>query len=544
MSENNALPQDSQPQGSSSGFTTGTDPTSQPAPAANTSVESRVAACDKLVNNAVEGVLSAIALTDSLKNLGLTAIKASDYINKYKQRLKVRQGKTRASKPPSRVPTPKGLSPDEINTFRRDQDKQKEGVDDQAQAKAVKEAAWAQLKVKLESSAVRKPAVASVSLNKMLELLKASQDLTSPSSLLKFVLAVAPHLTETQPDAAGKMLRELIANSIWHLVILDKYDDFEKLYATLDLNYDHNNEAKDLNNDFSLLKKHVISAKHPFSLESEWMRLFDAWMVVVLVFYPHRWTELKVYQEIVVDMFHATTSPIPVIHYNHDVRKCFSMQPGLHLPRQHRLPERNTAGLIMKGLINKSRLFATIGTWAAAKVTRAGTVTVTMSVVSAAVLMGPRIKETAVRVSPANVYVSKLQQLEAASSKAREARAHGVCSLKRKVDEHISEIPRYSSCNCICNSFAISTIAPVQRPRHTSYIRVETPFNIEPFESLLVDHPNQPFVKSVMDGLHYGFWLFDEGKWKDDSDDALRNYATEETNIKAIQAFQDDKIEA
>ena len=30
------------------------------------------------------------------------------------------------------------------------------------------------------------------------------------------------------------------------------------------------------------------------------------------------------------------------------------------------------------------------------------------------------------------------------------------------------------------------------------YIKVETPFNIDCFESLLIDHPNQPFVKSVM----------------------------------------------
>ncbi|KAG6903831.1 hypothetical protein DXG01_014505, partial [Tephrocybe rancida] len=90
MSENDGPPQDSQlPQGSSSGLTIGIDLIPQPAPAANTSVESRVAACDKLVNDAVEGVLSAIALAESLKNLGLTAIEASDYIDEYQQRLEI-----------------------------------------------------------------------------------------------------------------------------------------------------------------------------------------------------------------------------------------------------------------------------------------------------------------------------------------------------------------------------------------------------------------------------------------------------------------------
>ena len=29
------------------------------------------------------------------------------------------------------------------------------------------------------------------------------------------------------------------------------------------------------------------------------------------------------------------------------------------------------------------------------------------------------------------------------------------------------------------------------------YIRVETPFNVDRFEAMLYDHPNQPFVESV-----------------------------------------------
>ncbi|KAF8806503.1 hypothetical protein BYT27DRAFT_7101712 [Phlegmacium glaucopus] len=67
-----------------------------------------------------------------------------------------------------------------------------------------------------------------------------------------------------------------------------------------------------------------------------------------------------------------------------------------------------------------------------------------------------------------------------------------------------------------------------------NYIRVETPFNVDHFESMLYDHPNQPFVKSVMDSLRYGFWPFDEGNWEDNHDDTMQNYATEQTDIEAI----------
>ena len=76
------------------------------------------------------------------------------------------------------------------------------------------------------------------------------------------------------------------------------------------------------------------------------------------------------------------------------------------------------------------------------------------------------------------------------------------------------------------------------------YTRVDTPFNVNRFEALLYDHPNQPFVRSVMDSLRHGFWPFDEGDWKDDCDDIIQNYSSEEIDLNAIRAFQDDEIQA
>ena len=101
-------------------------------------------------------------------------------------------------------------------------------------------------------------------LNKMLELL--GQETASSTSLSKSVLAIAPHLAndedtvfedpylgETQKykiayagqkpfenliiKAQGRRMHKLIANSIWRLVILNKYVDIEKLYVTLDPGY-------------------------------------------------------------------------------------------------------------------------------------------------------------------------------------------------------------------------------------------------------------------------------------------------------------------
>jgi hypothetical protein len=76
------------------------------------------------------------------------------------------------------------------------------------------------------------------------------------------------------------------------------------------------------------------------------------------------------------------------------------------------------------------------------------------------------------------------------------------------------------------------------------FIKVDTPFNVNRFEMMLYDHPNQPFVKSVMNGLRNGFWPFDEGSWDDDHDNVIQNYSSSQVDVDAIRAFRDKEIEA
>ena len=188
----------------------------------------------------------------------------------------------------------------------------------------------------------------------MLELL--SQEASTLTSLSKSVLAVAlhlgtdedtvfedPYLSETQKckmayasqkpfknlviKAQGRKMCEPIANSIWRLVILNKYVDFEKLYVTLDPGYNPNDEAKELNERFTLLERNSISSKRPVLTESEWMRLYDIWVDSMLYFYPHRKIELISYHKLIVNMFRATSSPFPAIRYDRDSRERYARQP-------------------------------------------------------------------------------------------------------------------------------------------------------------------------------------------------------------------------
>ena len=65
-------------------------------------------------------------------------------------------------------------------------------------------------------------------------------------------------------------------------------------------------------------------------------------------------------------------------------------------------------------------------------------------------------------------------------------------------------------------------------------IKVETPFDVAKFESLLIDHPNQPFVDSVMRGLREGFWPCNEGKWKIELEKISGNYNMDDANLQVL----------
>ena len=75
-------------------------------------------------------------------------------------------------------------------------------------------------------------------------------------------------------------------------------------------------------------------------------------------------------------------------------------------------------------------------------------------------------------------------------------------------------------------------------------IKVETPFDVDKFELLLVDHPNQPFVRSVMKGLREGFWPFDEGEWKIELEEVSPEYESSPEDAEAIRAFHDQEVAA
>jgi len=76
------------------------------------------------------------------------------------------------------------------------------------------------------------------------------------------------------------------------------------------------------------------------------------------------------------------------------------------------------------------------------------------------------------------------------------------------------------------------------------HIEIKTPFNVDKLESMLADHPNQPFVQSVMTGLQDGFWPLNEGEWKVELEEVINSYSTNEGDLDAINSFQDKERSA
>lgn len=133
--------------------------------------------------------------------------------------------------------------------------------------------------------------------------------------------------------------------------------------------------------------------------------------------------------------------------------------------------------------------------------------------------------------------------------------------LKRKAGE-FNELPRFKrgygwadSKSSISPSLLDTlTAKPLPRPpshlindpviqhallKHADDIKVETPFDIDKFESLVIDHPNRPFVESVLMGLREGFWPLDDGEWKIELEEVTDNYPASPEDLEEIRKFRD-----
>jgi hypothetical protein len=188
------------------------------------------------------------------------------------------------------------------------------------------------------------------------DLLNLTYQSTSSHALSPNLLSAAPHLAELRNTAENSHLHETwrlrrafigeksldgivdlmqqqyledpIPRSLWRDIIRDRFVDFEKLYASMDVGYDHRDEPTDFVDDYAIVKKDEAIAKRAVETESDWSRVFRAWMDGVCLLYPHRLSELRDYRKIVMDLFRALPGqPDVAIRFDFHARDSYAKHP-------------------------------------------------------------------------------------------------------------------------------------------------------------------------------------------------------------------------
>ncbi|KAH9913725.1 uncharacterized protein B0H18DRAFT_1147359, partial [Fomitopsis serialis] len=248
-------------------------------------IRQRALALQQIVDDASRGALPINEAEQQLRQSGASAEEVADYVQQLQAARQQPPGSpARRQDPgsPDRGPEdrPGGLSGGE----------------------AANEVAWALLRQKLES--LRSDSGQSGDLTKaLLGLVGPSSE--RPPSIPSTVLAGAPHLAALKPAIGDEHIQETwrlrqlystekavdpiinamqqqtwrhpLPRSIWKDLVADKFVSFERIFATMELGYDHDEDTRELAPGLSLVRKDTSSAKRPLRTEADWQRVFAAW---------------------------------------------------------------------------------------------------------------------------------------------------------------------------------------------------------------------------------------------------------------------------
>ena len=119
-----------------------------------------------------------------------------------------------------------------------------------------------------------------------------------------------------------------LPRAIWRDILADKFVSFEKLFATIDSGFDHDDDAKDFAGGYVLLKKDQANARKPVESESDWCRVYDAWACAVKLVFNHRFAKLDNYKRYILKLFRARCrDPHIAIRIDHDIREEYAKSP-------------------------------------------------------------------------------------------------------------------------------------------------------------------------------------------------------------------------
>ncbi|KAG6876829.1 hypothetical protein C0993_012785 [Termitomyces sp. T159_Od127] len=141
-------------------------------------------ACEKLVDETVDGLQSYNSFAQGIRDLGCSLNKAKDFCNAVRQQIEIQEAKSKAPIISTREAMPEGLSSEELEAFHRERSDTISHLAQEQESK-LDHIPWAHDHVQSPSQAVN--------------LHKPSETSTIPQSLLD----VAPHLAQLQSQVSA-----------------------------------------------------------------------------------------------------------------------------------------------------------------------------------------------------------------------------------------------------------------------------------------------------------------------------------------------------
>ena len=331
------------------------------------SIRVRAERFQKVVDDALKARLDAGGFVQQLREAGATGVEAEGYVDQFAQRANETIDERREDEgegEPDRERTPEGLDDEERADFRQRREEILERAAEEhatSRREAVDAAAWKILEAKLQRSM---PSRSSEPQGGFLtsDLFKLfgggdSGTKTSDSSIPSSILEAAPHLRHLTANAIkdphleetwklrnifmgkdaldpivsllqSQSLAQPLPRSIWKPIVQDHYVDFEKLFASMEPGYDHNDDPKDFGDGYAIVRKDHFTTKKPLRNEADWLRVFGSWKIGVLLLYPHRQDELGEYERMVCSIFRAAPhNPLSGIQFDVETRQRYAKSP-------------------------------------------------------------------------------------------------------------------------------------------------------------------------------------------------------------------------
>ncbi|KAG6852963.1 hypothetical protein C0991_007881 [Blastosporella zonata] len=282
--------------------------------------------------------------------MGVSLDQARDFVQEAQERIDIRKSKRRQISTPTPEPVPDAPVPADQAVGDCSQtlqvDERQEDSDNRGWEELQTSFAFANQHSELPNL-----------MDRLVELFDDGRDRKHHSGIPDSVLAAAPYLADkvnVTPDdphvektkelrrvfsservldallnfARSQYVKDPVLQGIWKLIILDQFVDFPKLYATFAPSYNHNDNPRDFGHDFVLIKKDQVNQRRSIVDQSGWTRCFDAWAEGVILFYPHRQRELRVYREEVIDIFQRGIHSISTtLNFDIDARSHYANQP-------------------------------------------------------------------------------------------------------------------------------------------------------------------------------------------------------------------------